>query len=186
MNQTIDNLKPPVLFFLFGAIPATIMFMIYMHQREQLDWPALQAEITATDTDIRSTKPVNIWLDYTYEVDGVTYEGSGMAPDPYNMDEYFYSTDGYLRREAIDWWNQQNQVKVIYNPEEPMDSSTFPFINTGWLVGAIIFGLFGLLGLVSVITTLTGLNGDRKNMMLTREQHNQVTNELLKRRKGRN
>ena len=161
--------KPPILLvilglvLLFGGGAALAGYGFYVtNQAESAkDWPTVDGAITSssyeyttTDDGTTTYKPI---LEYSYQVDGVTYENDRMdfRVDPRKFDT-LNELQAWVRQEI----SRGAKLTVYYNPDDPADSVLIP--ETDQFPTIFIFAGIGLLalGTISLIFRLVrGLRG---------------------------
>ncbi len=149
----MKQLKGPLFIMIIGVFLGLPCLYFYNLQAAKRDWPTTNGEVLDAQVKVHEDYRY-IQVEYKYKVAGETYSGKGRATDG-NGDEIgsYYSAYEF-GQEAEEWRESSPELKIYFNPENPSNSTTTTYTNTGLLIGAIFGLLLAGLGMMGVLTAL--------------------------------
>lgn len=140
------------MFLAFGLLSYTMFYFFFLEYNKK-DWPTTQANIDSVYT-YRHDNSVFVMMDYSYSVDGATYQGSDFPLDQYGNEIDFRAIGTTQLNELIVQIRKQDQTSIHYDPNDHEESIIYPTVSYGWIIGGGFCGLVALLSLAGIITAL--------------------------------
>ena len=142
----------PVPFFVAGVVMLVWALLNYLEARESSSWPSVQGRVlskqvkssTFRDNNGRTSDSYRPQIEYTYVVDGKTYQGSTLRipSRPYGRSN--------KAQEAIAEFSLKKPCTVYFDPEDPNKSVLQPGVYFLNVAGLALFGLgFTVIGIGS-------------------------------------